>query len=128
MWKLVISIIVSGVCSFISGMIIAKLITIYDLKNNIVCFFQGVRDRFDRAMTGNDGIYSSTRLQEFLWSIGALVLIFVCVLKTITIQDGILYLIGAAIGVGGIKNVLNKANEIKTNLTVSQEKKDDSEA
>lgn len=106
--------------AFISGMtitmLINKVVTLVELKDYGIKIFQGVVERFDRMMTGNDGCYSNSRFTELLWAIASLVLIYTCVLREIKIQEGILVLIGAAIGIGGIKGAVNKIQEVKENI------------
>ena len=64
MVKFLLYIIISLICGFISGLLAGRVFTPEQFKNSILSFFQGVRNRFDRAMTGNDGNYSNTRLLE----------------------------------------------------------------
>ena len=117
MIKIMLYVTTSLICGFLGGLLAGKIFTPEQFKNSVISFFQGVRDRFDRAMTGNDRNYSSTRLLEFTWSICSLILISVCVIKSINIQEGILYLIGAAIGISGVKGAVNKMTEVKDNIT-----------
>jgi hypothetical protein len=116
MFKLTAYIIISFISGAVAMMLLNKIVTLLEIKQTVDKVIQGLIERFDRMMTGNDGCYSSTRAQELLWACVSLILISIAVLKKIVIQEGILVLIGAAIGVGGIKGAVNKAQEIKQEI------------
>lgn len=116
MWKLVGYILIAFISGMTITMLLNKVITLIELKEYGIKIFQGVVERFDKMMTGNDGCYSNSRFTELLWAVASLVLIYTCVLRKIIIQDGILVLIGAAIGIGGIKGVVNKVQEVKESI------------
>ncbi len=114
MWKLVgyISIVLST--SLFIEMLIRKVVTLTQLRDCVCSLFQGLVNRFDRSVTGNDGCYSSTRILDYLWGVGGFCLVCVCTLRDLKIPDGVFYLIGTAIGVGAAKGAFNKIQEIKT--------------
>lgn len=74
---------------------------------------RGFFSRVIEALSGNDGYLSSTRITDAVWQIGSFCLISICVLRKIEIQEGILILIGGAIGTSVTGKVLNKKTEIK---------------
>jgi hypothetical protein len=113
MWKLVGYITIVLSTSLFIEMLIRKVVTLTQLRDCVISLFQGVVNRFDRSVIGNDGFYSSTRLLDYLWGIGGFCLVCVAVVKNLKIPDGVFYLIGTAIGVGAAKGVFNKVQEIK---------------
>jgi hypothetical protein len=92
-----------------------------------------VLDRVDRAIGGNDGSYSNTRIVNLMWNIGGFCLVCIMVLREIKVPDTILMLLAGAMGITGIQNVVNKGKElafvakqmITTDKPVADEVKDD---
>lgn len=97
-------------------MLINKVITLQELKDAGILFYKGVLQRFDSSVTGNDGCYSSSRILEYMWAIGTFSLICICVMRDIKLPDGILYLLGAALGFGNLKTSFAKSQEIKDSI------------
>lgn len=80
------------------------------LINNI---FLGIISRLDKALTGNDGAYSHTRINNLVWGIGGFILICVTTLREIKIPGEVLVLMGSGMGISGLQAVVNKINELK---------------
>lgn len=121
MWKLTLYITIATAVGIFIGMLFSKVLTLPQIKEGTVSFFQGLIRRFDESVKGNDGHYSSARIMEYMWAIGTLSLLCVCVLRGINIQEGILYLLGAALGFGNIKGAVNKAQEVKDSINKKDE-------
>lgn len=116
MWKFIGYITIAfGVGAF-SMMLTNKIITLSEIKEAAILFYKGFLRRFDDSVVGNDGHYSSVRIMEYMWGIGTFSLLCLCVLRDIKIQEGVLYLFGAALGFGNIKSAFNKAQEIKDSV------------
>lgn len=77
---------------------------------------RGFLSRVIEALSGNDGYLSSTRITDAVWQIGSFLLISICVLRKIEIQEGVLILIGGAIGTSVTGKVLNKRTEVKATI------------
>ena len=77
---------------------------------------RGLISRVIEALSGIDGRLSSTRIMDAVWQIGSFLLISICVLRKIEIQEGVLILIGGAIGTSVTGKVLNKRTEVKATV------------
>ena len=99
------------------GLLVTKVVTVTDIRNMFINGFQGLVSRFDKSVTGNDGLYSSTRVESYLWHFGGFALIAIAVFKNIKIPDSVMYLLGGVLGVNNVRSAYNKFQEISTSVT-----------
>jgi len=121
MFKIIEFIAIGFVSGFLLATIIKKLLTIEMIKKNIPVLVNGIIDRFDKAVTGNDGCYSHTRIINIMWAFGGFILIAICTLRSIKIPNGTLVLMGSGMGIGMAQAVMNKKQEVKQVIAEGKE-------
>lgn len=125
MWKFIMYLTVIWFVGVILGMMVSKILTLNKIQSGMKAFFIGLIRRIDETLTGNDNRYSSTRVLNLMWGIGTLSLIVICALRSIVIQEGILYLLGAVNGINTGQSIANKIQEVKTQIKLGLKGDDD---
>ena len=97
---------------FLLAILVKKLLTIEMVKMYVPPFMFGLINRLDRALTGNDGNYSHTRIINMVWGIGGFILVCVCTVRSIKIPENILMLMGGAMGANMTQTIFNKRQEV----------------
>lgn len=112
MFKTIGFIAIGFIIGFLITCLIKKLITIEIIKKYIPIFFNGIINRFDRMLTGNDGCYSHTRFINLIWAIGGFCLVYICAIRQIKIADNVLFIIGGGMGANMAQTIMNKKQEV----------------
>jgi len=97
---------------FLLAILLKKLLTIGMIKTYAPLFMFGLINRLDRALTGNDGNYSHTRIINMVWGVGGFILVCICTVRSIKIPENILMLIGGAMGANITQTIFNKRQEV----------------
>lgn len=105
-----ISCLVAGVCI---GILNGNTPFFQFIATNLVKLWNGIIDRLDKALYGNDGQYSSTRLTNMLWTVASIILVSYGIVLQKEIKIEILGFMLVAIGVSTGQNVVNKITEMK---------------
>jgi hypothetical protein len=113
MFKFYSQLIFAWSAGIICTILMYKLLGKQVFKDGLLNIIKGIIDRLDKSIIGNDGNISSTRILSYAWGFGCLLIISIAVLRSITIQEGVLYLMGAIITVDNGKSIVNKMSEIK---------------
>ena len=99
--------------TFLFGYICAGKIYFNKFISFLNSIVLSVTTRLDKALIGNDGFYSHTRIINLTWGLGGFWLVCFCAIREIRVPGEILILMGGAMGISGIQSVANKINELK---------------
>lgn len=97
----------------ILGILASKVLRYNIIIDSIINSWYWLITRIDKAITGNDGHVSHTRIINLSWCYVTLGLMIIVVLKQIPVQGEVIILMGSGMGIGLGSSIFNKRTEAK---------------